>query len=509
MTSHERIRPAEQQDVPPDPGALIESMRAVGYDLPTAVADLIDNSIAANGKRISVEFDWDGPDSSLKVIDDGEGMSEDVLVQAMRLGSKSPTEAREPHDLGRFGLGLKSAGWSQARVLTVATRTKKGELHIRQWDLDHVISLGTWSLLNLDPSKNDRYGSPIEEYESGTVVTLERMDRMVGTEPKEDAEARARFTRAVASTYQHLSMVFHRFLQGRHAIEMAVNEKFVSPWDPFMADEPATQPSPTETFRSGDGRVAVTPYVLPHFSKLDTDQHTLGSGTKGWNAHQGFYVYRAKRLLVAGGWLNLKNMKQEEHLKLARIQVDIDNTLDSEWQIDVKKETAVIPGFLEQDFRRIAEATRRKASDAYRFRGKTVARTKRGEESLQFVWERVKRRNNHVFLVNRNHPVVKALGSESMDQRKAVEKALRLAEENIPVESIVMESREAELDVPASPFEGKSREVEAMIQEAKLELIRATGLSGKSALEVLSAVEPFDSFPELIQVALEEESNGR
>lgn len=492
------------EEVPPDASALIESMRAVGYELQTAVADLIDNSIAAKARTIEVSFNWDGPESSMAVVDDGEGMSAQGLVQAMRLGSVNPNEVRDATDLGRFGLGLKSAGWSQARTLTVASKQTGGDLSVRQWDLDHVSQTGSWSLKNLGGDEANEYGSAISDFASGTVVKLENMDRLVGDEPRDDEDARSRFLNAVRLTQTHVGIVFHRFMAGKDAVALSVNGNRVKPWDPFLEGHTFTQQLPTETLNLGGSKVVISPFVLPHFSKLAEEAHSDASGSKGWNAHQGFYVYRARRLLVAGSWLNLKRMQQEEHLKLARIRVDLDNTLDQEWQIDVKKATASIPGPLVAEFRRIAEATRRRASDAYRFRGKTEARSRVGDDKLNFVWNRVKFRDGYRFRINRKHPVVLDLRTGPKEQRMAVDKALRLAEESIPTEAIVMEDRESPGGIPSEPFEGNPRELADLLDGATRALVEKSGIEAVTALRILAGVEPFNSHPEIVQVAIEE-----
>ena len=138
---------SRSQDVPPNPAALIASMRAFGYSLPGALADLIDNSITAGASTIHVRTEWAGGRPWISIEDDGRGMSEDTLVEAMRLGSRSPREERSPTDLGRFGLGLKTAAFSQALSLTVATHTEGGALAVRRWDLEHVTAQNRWSLL--------------------------------------------------------------------------------------------------------------------------------------------------------------------------------------------------------------------------------------------------------------------------------------------------------------------------------------------------------------------------
>ena len=145
--------PARFDLVAPRADALMESLRATGYSLPDAVSDIIDNSITAGGRNIWMNFQWAGADSWVSILDDGRGMSESGLIDAMRIGSRSPREVREPSDLGRYGLGLKTASISQARSLTVATHVSKQRgMNTRQWDLDHLASTGDWQLLNVPAS---------------------------------------------------------------------------------------------------------------------------------------------------------------------------------------------------------------------------------------------------------------------------------------------------------------------------------------------------------------------
>ena len=489
-------------EVPPDPTALIESMRAFGYSLPTAVADLIDNSITAESRRMDVEFAWDGAGSTLAVIDDGAGMNADELLIAMRLGSRSPVEARAADDLGRFGLGLKSAGWSQARSLTVISRTGGGPVLTRRWDLDHVASTGKWSLLGKGTQVGRNLAERLSAGPTGTVVLLEKMDRLVGDSASDDTEARDRYLAAASATARHLGMVFHRFLTGRGAIQIRVNEIAVEPWDPFMEDHPATQRLPEESMTMAGRDVQIAPFVLPHVSKLDPDSHRQGAGARGWNAQQGFYVYRARRLLVAGDWLGLRRMQQEEHYKLARIRVDLENSADELWQIDVRKASARIPGPLQGQLRRIAEVTRRKAAEAYRFRGKMTARSST-QESISFVWERLVGRSGvRSFRVNRRHPVLRSLDQES-DPSKAVSRALRLVEENLPIEAIIMGNLENPADTSGRPYSSNAKEVAELLRNTHEAMIRA-GSKSAEALRALASVEPFDSHPEILQVYREE-----
>jgi hypothetical protein len=492
------------EEVAPDPGALIESMRAFGYSLPTAIADLVDNSISAGASTVDIDFRWAGARSTIAVVDNGSGMTSIELREAMRLGSRSPAEVRAPNDLGRFGLGLKSAAWSQARSLTVITRPEGDRVVARRWDLDHVTQARRWHLLATVTDEGEQYLLQIEGMSHGTVVLLERADRLVGPAGPDDVAAHDRFLRAVRSTQVHLAMVFHRFLVGRGALRLSVNGSPVEPWDPFLESHPATQRLPTETIPTSTGRIEVVPYVLPHVSKLTSGDHSSAAGIAGWNGQQGFYVYRARRLLVAGGWLGLKNMQQEEHLKLARIRIDLDNSQDELWQIDVRKATARIPGPFQEQLQRIARVARKTAREAYAFRGKTVARSSERDNRLHFVWEaKTIRGGGHRFAINRSHPVLQGLMTTTADAKRIIETTLKLVEESLPVEAIVLESRENPDVVRADPFAGHGKEVLGMLQDAHAAMV-AAGAEAGVALRALASVEPFDAHPEIVAVMKEE-----
>lgn len=140
-------KPPDYDLVEPDASAMMESLRAFGYSTPAAVADLIDNSITAGARNVWINFHWNGSDSHVVMLDDGGGMTEEVLVLAMRAGSRSPLEDRNAADLGRFGLGLKTASFSQCRQLTVASKAKRHTQVTRRWDLDYVREHRQWRLL--------------------------------------------------------------------------------------------------------------------------------------------------------------------------------------------------------------------------------------------------------------------------------------------------------------------------------------------------------------------------
>ena len=487
------------EDVPPDPAAMIESMRAFGYSLPAAIADLIDNSISAGASRISVDFHWAGPRSRVIVLDDGHGMSETELSSAMRLGSRSPREVRAPHDLGRFGLGLKTAAFSQGRSLTVASRQDRVTA-VRQWDLDHVTRVRSWSLLLDPPPGTEADLAPIEQLPSGTLVMVGNLDQLAPGDAG-DENAHTRFLEHVRGVEAHIAMVFHRFLAGRGAITIEVNGNEVAPWDPYLREHTATQQLAPETLPFRGHEIVVQPFVLPYFTKVDNETHREAGGPGGWNAHQGFYVYRARRLLVAGDYLGLP-FKQEEHFKLARIQVDLDNAMDTAWQIDVKKATARIPGPLREDMRRVAQRTRKAAAEAYRFRGKTITRK---SEAIQVAWLRRELRDGAItWSVNRKHPVIQDALEEAGSARGAVESAFRLVEESVPVTAIAMDASENPVHAHARmPFHGQDAEVAVMLRRQHDNLSQL-GASARDVLDLLAGTEPFDSHPDIVAAYMEE-----
>lgn len=476
----------------PDAGAMIESLRAFGYDLPTSISDIIDNSISAGAKNVWLKFFWNGEKSTIYIKDDGCGMIESELINAMRPGSRSPLDERDPGDLGRFGLGLKTASFSQCRKLTVATKSAGQNIAIRCWDIDEVVKTGEWRLFKINKKNADGYFSDLKKMEHGTIVLWDNIDRIVnGTRVDSEKDHRL-FLERLDNVKQHLAMVFHRFLE-RGKFKIWINDRPVEAWDPFLKNEKATQLLNEENFVIS-GKMVINPYVLPHHSKIDEQTHSLAAGPKGWNAQQGFYVYRNERLILAGNWLGL-GFKKEEHYKLARIQLDIPNSMDMEWEIDVKKSVARPPAVLRDDLKRIAKLTRERAADIYRHRGKVIARA--SSSNFVFVWEKKVRHGKIFYSLNRQHPLIKEVLENSDEYNPAITALIRLIEETIPVPLIVINNSENP-DKQFKPFEKiPSDELIEVMNEVYKSLI-VSGLTIMEAQKRLAVMEPFNYYPELI-----------
>ena len=252
--------------LPPYAPTLIESTRAIGYSLEAAVADIIDNSIAANADKVDIFFfPIDG--TYIAILDNGNGMNEEELDLAMQYGSKNPSEVRDTNDLGRFGLGLKTASLSQCRCLTVVT--KQGDIvQGRRWDIDHVMEVGDWSLLVLDEKEMlaiPQFDSLLQ-CETGTLVVWQKLDRLKAGEIKFELV----LGRKIDDVREHLALVYHRYLSGENGIiklKLSINNETVLPLDPFLKNK-STQPMDDEVLVVHGQKIIVRPYILPHPSRM-------------------------------------------------------------------------------------------------------------------------------------------------------------------------------------------------------------------------------------------------
>ena len=380
------------------------------------------------------------------------------------------------------------------------TRRTGSEILVRCWDLDHIAEVDKWHLLRTPSALAATIAEQFANTNHGTVVVWEKLDRVTADTSTEDDADHDAFLRRAEQVGEHFAAVFHRLMVGRDAVAFALNGKSIKPWDPFLTDEAATQRLPCEKLLYQGHTIEVEPFVLPHLSKLDAKSHQCASGLRGWNAHQGFYIYRNRRLLVPGDWLGIRGWRQEEHYKLARISVDLPNALDDEWQIDVTKSRARPPEKLRAELARIGERTRSVAKRIYSYRGAKLIPAE-GQERV-FLWEQTAKHNQVFYRVNRDHPLVKQVRSACADLPK-FSALLRLIEETIPVPLITVTDREKP-DQTIGPFEA-SRESEILdVMRQVFASLRATGLSRKDALLRLAHFEPFPRFPELLQAIQED-----
>lgn len=475
----------------PEASSMIETFRAIGYSIEAAVADIIDNSISAGSKNVWVNFVWLGEATWISISDDGNGMNNDELIQAMRPGSKNPLDDRNSKDLGRFGLGLKTASFSQCRKLSVISKKENYSSVFWTWDLDFVNQSGSWNLIKYLPEGN--FKNKITDSPSGTIVIWNDIDRLVKDLNNEDERALDKFLQIMTQVKKHLAMVFHKFIEtGR--IKIHFQERLVEAWNPFMPTEPATQGFPEEPLYNG--QAFIKGYVLPHKSKISEEKYKEAEGPKGWNEQQGFYIYRNERLLLAGDWLGM--FRKEEHHKLARIEINLPNHLDSEWQIDIKKSVARPPLIVRDQLRAYAGRVRAQGVEVYRHKGKNV-KPYLGQKFVP-LWVDHKRGDKWFYKVNRDHPFLEIIKQQaSQKPEKAIEALLKLIEETIPVKSIYIREAE-EPEAQGKPFEGADQELIGKTMKQMFDNLVSQGKTTEQAKSIILNIDPFNQFPHFVDV---------
>lgn len=405
-------------------------MRDLGYSLQAAVADLVDNSITAAADKIDIVFDMSAEPIVL-VMDNGKGMAESELVAAMRHGTVSPKARRRALDLGRFGLGLKTASFSQCRLLTVVS-AQDGVLCGAEWDLDRIDDEDEWMLSILDQDDIsslpyvDRLGT------HGTVVMWRKLDRLV-----EDAVGVRRdeiVSEKIGVLGKHLSLVFHRFLSGEikayPRISITINGHAISAFDPFCRKNPATQVLPEEIVRIGESEVRLQPYILPHHSRLSSREYEFYQSRSDFISNQGAYIYRNGRLMAWGDWFRL--VPKGEATKLARVQIDFSNSLDEAWTIDIKKSRARPPHAVRERLHQIVEHIAERSVRTYRNRGQ-----KRYQEAETPIWERYDDNSGIRYAINIQHPIIESLCVRlSPEDAKALHLLLESVASSLPIEMI-------------------------------------------------------------------------
>lgn len=477
--------------VPPFAPTLMESTRSIGYSIEAALADVIDNSISANAKRIGIDFFPIG-EAYISILDDGMGMTSNELTAAMQYGSKNPREVRDVSDLGRYGLGLKTASLSQCRRLTVISK-RNNAVSGCQWDIDHVIEAKDWSLILLETHEMEIIPSyqKLLSNKSGTLVVWQKLDKFATGE----TDINATFKRKIEAIREHLSLVFHRYLSGEIGIkkmEILMNERPIVAQDPFLLKK-STQVMDDEIIIVKREKVIVRPYILPHVSKLTEQELKALGGKEGLRKQQGFYVYRNKRLLVWGTWFRL--MRQGELSKLARVQVDIPNSLDDLWTLDIKKSTAIPPEDVRINLANVITKIAESSKRTWTYRGK-----KEVSDNSVHMWDRLITRDNGImYCVNRKHPLVTTMVSRAPDLKDSLAILLSQIESTLPLNSLYVDLTNDEKVRNETIYDDKSikRLLKSILDTCQ------TREEKTILIDKLVLTDTFCEFQELIQMAVE------
>lgn len=465
--------------------ALIESMRSLGYSFESAIADLIDNSISANAKNINLYMDpSDNP--YLIVFDDGNGMSENEIEEAMRYGSKNPLEKRDENDLGRFGLGLKSASLSQCRKLVVASK-KDGKVSAYSWDLDYVIETGSWIIVGYDEKELSKLPKIdlLDSINCGTYILLENFDRV----SESTKNLQKTLVQYMDNTINHLSLVFHRYLED--GVKIYVNNVKIEPRDPFLKDHKKTQLKRTQKFKINKSEIIVKPYILPHLNYLSNKDIEKVGGKDKFKNEQGFYVYRNKRLIIWGTWFRLE--RKDELSKLARVMVDIPNSLDYMWSIDIKKSSANLPDIIKQNLYNCAYTSVCASQNVYTYRGR------KENKNINYVWERIKVRDGYEYKINREIPQITMLEEcLNKEQLKLLYSLIDNLEKSFPTNSLYVDVSKG--DVSNFNYDDTDTEKIYLQLKEQIDYAKSINLDYITILNTFIKTEPYCNDPKLIDM---------
>ncbi|MBA1140688.1 ATP-binding protein [Mesorhizobium sp. CCANP35] len=488
------------RNAPPHAGSMLESLRGLGYAPTTALADLVDNSIAARAHEVGIRLEWKGAESWVRIVDDGDGMDDAALEEGMRLGARDPRADRAISDLGRFGLGMKTASFSQARRLTVASRCKGGSIVCLRWDLDLIGQEpgADWPLFEGPAPGSEHLLEPLNRMEHGTVVLWETLDRIVT-----DGFTANDMIELADRVEAHIAMTFHRLIDGPHPeIRLLLNGRAVKPWDPFLVGHPGKAlESPDYRILHTTG-VTIQCHVLPHRDMLKPAEQKAAAGPSGWIQQEGFYVYRNRRLLLAGSWLGLgdggKSWPRDEAHRLARIRLDIPNSADAEWKINVLKSAASPPVRLRPQLHRLASETRATARRVFAHRGHVTEASGSRLNALADAWQVRRSSQGTSYRIARDHDLVASILDRAAPLKADILALLRLIEETVPVQRIWLDTAE-DKEIPRTGFVGAPEaEIRDTLSSMFEALVRHRGLSPDEARERLGRTPPFDRYLNLV-----------
>lgn len=413
--------------------ALLTGLRAIGYSFSTAVADLLDNSISAFATEIRIFSDPLADSPYFCILDNGCGMNTKELDNAMLFGSDRNGKEDGEIELGRFGLGLKSASLSQCREFIVASK-KFGKIRAMSFDLD-LIEIENRLLLkqfNDDEIAALPNIALLDSYNTGTLVIWTKFDRISQDNKKEFEKS---FRDLVADSKKHVELVFHRFYQG---IAIYYNNKRIERRDPFLLDSVGRQQTGrTSTIQFNGSQIMVVPYTLPFANTLSTDEKALLGNPKSIFDEQGFYLYRNKRLISWGNWMRM-GIRSELN-KLARIQVDIPSALDSQWMLDVKKSSARIPDSIKDQIKIAVEDSIVRSRRTTKFPGA------KEQNAIAKVWSRIDEHEGKIkYQINRDNPAIVALKENlGKNESELLEIILSQIECYLPKYSIVNDGNDS------------------------------------------------------------------
>lgn len=486
-------------DCPPFAPVLMESTRAIGYSMESAVADVIDNSIAAKANNIWIFYNC-VPKPYIAICDDGVGMDNEQITEAMRYGTASPSDERREDDLGRYGLGMKTASLSQCRSLSVVSKQGE-ELVGRRWDLDHIIDTQKWSLEQLDDSEIDElmHIESLKQLDHGTVVVWQNLDKVKSGSVTIEKALEGK----MQEVKKHLELVFHRYLSGDGVkkLKIYMNGLLLTAFDPFYVSKSSVVMDDEKIEIPGrEGKVIIRPYLLPHPSNLSKEELEKYGGKDGLRNLQGFYIYRNKRLITWGTWFKL--IRMDEFTKLTRVRVDIPNSLDDLWTLDIKKSTAYPPEIVKTRLKQLVGTMSAGSKRTWTFRQR-----KETKDGVVHVWDKVETREGVKYVVNFEHPALELLEDRlEPEDRKLLRQYLETVQNNLPFNNLHYDMH-SDVKIIQDKEKDECERVKLMGRQIIRQAIKDDHLD--VTMTNFETIEPFMYYlEELEEICKEEKING-
>ena len=443
----------------PNPEYLIKSISEQGYSLEAALADIIDNCISAYADKVQILIDTDCEPFQLFLADNGCGMNIQTLRESMQFPSSSPEKNREFKDLGRFGLGMKTASFSQTRKFTVISKTKGSDkYHGFTWDVE-ILKQGNWCLVvNTDEevdrlvkkhnSLNNQYLSKFKSFEPSTIIVwqgLYKFENYLDEKNKKTA-----LNKEISKiTTDHLEITFHRFMEKKDIpLKIRVNNHILKPFNPFPSDKKNLRNIEYRSRDFGNDNIRIEGFILPSSSIEEAKQ-----GNSCWTTRyrslmdmEGVYVYRSDRLIIVGGWNGL--IKKTPRLQLARLRVDIGNNSDHLLHLNVAKSTVIIPHELKNAFEDYIECLKVEALKEFYNRG--IKRFPEKSKSNFKLFERRSSNKDVLLELNEQYPLLRNLQEQlNKEQLASLNMLIRMINttinklRNTHSDSIFIESQSA------------------------------------------------------------------
>lgn len=466
-------------EIPPNATNLISSLRGIGYSPTTAIGDIIDNSISAGASCIEILFDWNNGNCRILILDNGCGMSRIELIEAMRFSSTNSNKKRDSKDLGRFGMGMKSASLSQAKVLKVFSK-KSGTIAGMSWDLAKLErdSQSKWMLEELEYSKNSNILN-LNMHDAGTLIIWENLDRIFSV-----GFGQSDFLDLIDNIEEYISTTFCHFIS--NSLKILINNKKINAKDPLLIKSPYYM-SPRDSIGDDEHPIFIKTYL---YNPKDENIKTL------------CFFYRGRRLISSDSWIEVNTPKELRRNVI--LKIDLGNESDHDWKLDITKSKISIPVRYKKNIEKhlflVSKSVLKKTQNRH------------PQIESDEVWIR-DADESRIFTINRSSLPVKEFEKSlgELDRKKFLE-LLALFEKTLyqprALDMVPAETHEIVIDFQELSTETISP---ALVKEIKIHLlkrIKTKSLNVTEARESLVKSRIFEGHEEAIKVVANSMKNG-